>query len=176
VRSRARGLGLLAVVLILAACDSGGSAPSSSPSTRPDRAALEIRPIQSLLPPGDPTVPADADLVVEPESGNGLRYALGPAALSGSIVRRARAEDLGGTGRSWIVDIRLTPSAARQYEALGRRLADREAPQNAVAVLVDGVMESQTAFDPSSADFDAIQIAGTLTGRQARELAASLDP
>jgi hypothetical protein len=167
---------LLALVPLLAACDSGGSTPSSSPSTRPDRATLEIRPIQSLLPPGDPTVPADADTVVEPESGNGLRYALGPVALSGPVVRRARAEDLGGTGRSWIVDVRLTPSAARQYEALGRRLADREPPQNAVAVLVDGAMESQTAFDPSSTGFDAIQIAGPLTGPEARELAASLDP
>lgn len=172
---RAGRVCLIAAVLVLAACDSGGSGPSSAAEPA-GRAALEVRPITALLPPGDPTVPADADMVVEPASGNGLRYALGPAALSGPIVRRARAEDLGDNGQSWIVDIRLTPSAGRQLEALGRRLADRPPPGNAVAILVDGVMESQTMYDPTSTGSDSIQIAGSLTGKQARELAASLDP
>jgi hypothetical protein len=169
-------IGLLGLVVLLPACDSGGSAPSSTPSRPSGGAKLEIRPITSLLPPGDPTVPDDADTVVEPASGNGLRYALGPPALSGPIVRRAAARDLGHNGRSWIVDIQLTPSAARQLEALGRRLADRQPPGNAVAVLVDGVMEGQTMYDPSSTDFGSIQIAGPLTGKQARDLAASLHP
>ena len=180
VTRRTGGVWLIGFVLLLGACGSGGSEPSSSPSSPSSepsgRAALEVRPITALLPPGDPTVPADADTVVEPASGNGLRYALGPAALSGPIVRRAAAKDLGGNGQSWIVDIRLTPSATRQLEALGRRLADQPPPGNSVAILVDGMMESQTTYDPSSTAFDSIQIAGPLTGKQARDARGVAEP
>ncbi len=137
---------------------------------------LEVRPIRGLLPPGDPTVPADADKVVEPTSGNGLRYALGPAALSGSVVRRARARDLGSTGQAWIVEIDLDRDGARRLEALGRRLEDQDPPLDSAAVLVGGVMESQVMFDASSPVSDSIQIVGDLDEQQARDLAASLSP
>jgi hypothetical protein len=37
-------------------------------------------------------------------------------------------------------------------------------------------MESQTMYEPSTTVSDSIQIAGPLTGKQARDLAASLHP
>jgi hypothetical protein len=160
--------------VLLGACTSGGSS-SSSPEPA-GTSTLEVRPVRQLLPPGDPTVPAGADKVVEPSTGNGLRYALGPAALAGPVVRRARARDLGGNGQSWIVDIALTPGATRRFEALGGQLSTQDPPQNTAAVLVDGVMEGQTQFEPGSAVPHSIQLAWALTRARARRLAASLSP
>jgi hypothetical protein len=171
---RRAGAALLIATVLLGACSSGGSEASSSAPA--GTSTLEVRPIRQLLPPGDPTVPADADKVVEPSTGNGLRYALGPAALEGPIVRRARARDLGGNGQGWIVDIALTPEAARRYRALGRELIVEEAPKNSAAVLVDGVMEGQVAFEPGTPLPHSILLASDLTGARARELAGSLSP
>jgi hypothetical protein len=170
---RRAGAALLIAAVLLGACSSGGSDSSSEPG---GTSTLEVRPIHRLLPPGDPTVPTGADQVVEPSTGNGLRYVVGPAALSGPVVRRARARDLGGNGRSWIVDITLTPAATRRFEALGRQLAAQEAPGNAAAVLVDGMMEGQMVFEPGVPVPRSIQLGGDLTGVRARRLAASLSP
>jgi hypothetical protein len=171
---RRRAGAALLIAVLLGACSSGGSDSSSPEPAGPS--TLEVRPIRELLPPGDPTVPAGADKVVEPSTGNGLRYALGPAALSGPIVRRARARDLGGNGRSWIVDVALTPDATDRFESLGRQLSTQDTPQNAAAVLVDGVMEGQVLFEPGAPVPRSIQLAGDLTGARARRLAASLSP
>jgi hypothetical protein len=171
---RRAGAALLIATVLLGACSSGGS-DSSAPEPA-GRSTLEVRPIRRLLAPGDPTVPADADTVVEPSTGNGLRYAVGLPALSGPIVRKARARDLGGTGQGWIVDITLTPGATRSYEALSRHLAAQEPPRDAVAYLVDGVMEGQMTFEPGSPTTGSIVLAGDLSGVRARRLAASLTP
>jgi hypothetical protein len=180
VSRRRAAAALLIAAALLGGCSSGGSessSPSSASSPEPARrSALEVRPVLQLLAPGDPTVPAGADTVVESSAGNGLRYALGPAALAGPIVRRAQARDLGGTGRAWIVDIALTPSGTSRLEALGRRLATQDPPHNGAAVLVDGVMEGQLVFDPGAPVPRSIQLAGDLTGARARRLATSLSP
>src|SRR5215218_2110981 len=56
----AGGVLMIVLVAFLVACDSGGS-PSSTASEPSGGATLEVRPVTALLPPGDPTVPADAD-------------------------------------------------------------------------------------------------------------------
>jgi hypothetical protein len=177
---RRAGAALLIATALLGACSSGESDSSggsdSSARDPAERSTLEVRPIRRLLAPGDPTVPADADTVVEPSTGNGLRYAVGPPALSGPIVRKARARDLGGTGQGWIVDITLTPEAARSYQALGRQLSAQDPPRDAVAYLVDGVMEGQMAFEAGSPPSGSIVLAGDLSGSRARRLAESLTP
>ena len=99
-----------------------------------------------------------------------VRYVLGPAGLTGSDVRSAKAQLVSG---EWTVDLHLTGSGATRWDALAQRQFHA-----LVGVVVDNKVISAPVTQPTQATFSTfagqLQIAGGLTEHQARSLASSL--
>jgi preprotein translocase subunit SecD len=115
----------------------------------------------------------DACVVLPGRDGaESARYYLGPAALTGSGVRSARARFLGGTD-GWVVLLRLNGDGRDKFNALAKESYPKEAPQNSVAIVLDSVVQSAPAFRTDTFDGD-VQISGDFTETEARDLATVL--
>ena len=143
------------------------------------RAAIaSCDPQQVLALPRIPTTTREQDrrdtCVVLPtrDGAKGARYLLGAAALTGSGVRSARARFLGGTD-GWVVLLRLNGEGRDKFNALAKASFPKEAPQNSVAIVLDGVVQSAPAFQTDTFDGD-VQISGDFTETEARDLATVL--
>ena len=99
-----------------------------------------------------------------------VRYVLGPAGLTASDVKSAKAHLVSG---QWTVDLNLTGSGATKWDALAQRQFHA-----LVGVVVDNKVLSAPVMQPTQASFSSfagqLQVAGGLTEHQARSLASSL--
>jgi preprotein translocase subunit SecD len=163
----------------LVATGTGLTQPASI-ATKPG--LLEFRPVVAILPadqdspPGDAaTVPsADEVLPARPIRGSvDVRYGVGPVALTGADLSGAKAEFIGGQ-EGWVVITTLTNAGHRKFNDLAHTLYPKTPPQNAVAIGLDGVVQSAPAFQTDSFSGD-IQITGNFTKKQAEQLAVVLN-
>lgn len=156
----------------------GGPTTTAVPGTT--KATLEIRPILFVYPaahsaPGGDVAPIGYEILASRSgpSGPGPRYVVGPAALTGKSVRSAEAVQVPGEG--WAVDLTLDQHGSEQFNALAARLFPKRPPENSVAVVVDGVVQSAPALRTSRFEGESIQISD-FTEREAKALAASFAP
>jgi preprotein translocase subunit SecD len=170
---------LVVTMLVLGACDSGGS-ESASTTTRPKaRAQMQVRPVVVTFPPptsGEAIGAGPGYDVLEsaPRAGQAaLRYGVGPVAMTERDVRHARATRFPGEG--WVVDITLAPSGVRTMNRLAKELFPKTPPQSSIAIVVDGKVQSAPVFAEPTFSGDQVQISAALSREQARDLAASLD-
>jgi preprotein translocase subunit SecD len=84
-------------------------------------------------------------------------------------VVSAKAEDL-GKPFNWVVTFRLNDAGTTKMNRLARASYNRQPPENSVAIVVDGVVQSAPAFREPSFIGD-IQISGNFTEAQAKALA-----
>ncbi|MGZ4736538.1 MAG: SecDF P1 head subdomain-containing protein [Acidimicrobiia bacterium] len=137
------------------------------------RGVLEFRPVLELLTPM--STPANGGTVLPNRPGNdaNVRYSVGEAELTGHDVRSASATDLGDS-QGWVVNLRLTDAGATKFNQLARALYPNQLPQNEVAIVLDGVVQSAPRFmtDRFSGD---IQISGQFTQAQAKDLGVVID-
>ncbi len=135
---------------------------------------LELRPVLAILPPlapGEAVGSSTSILPGRPVHG-AAGYQVGPAALTNDDLARARAEfDPGGQG--WTVDLGLNRHGKVALNRLAHRLNPRSPPQDAVALVVDGVVQSAPAFQTDSFSGD-VSIVGGFDEAQARQLAVAL--
>ena len=101
-----------------------------------------------------------------------IRYQLGPTALTGKLVTGADARFQGGTD-GWVVDITFNSEGSTKFNALAADSFPKTDPQNAVAIVLDGVVQSAPAF--RTANFQGnVQISGNFSQTEAEDLATVL--
>ncbi len=101
------------------------------------------------------------------------RYQLGPAALTGKGVSGAKARFLGGS-QGWVVDLSLKSDGEAKFNQLAQVSFPKQPPQNAVAIVLDGVVQSAPAFQASSFSGGQVQISGNFSEGDAKDLATVL--
>ena len=125
-------------------------------------------------PPNTPAAQdkRNATVILPGRDPKGTRYELGPTALTGKLVTGADARFLGGTD-GWVVDITFNSDGSTKFNALAAVSFPKPAPQNAVAIVLDGVVQSAPAFRTSSFTGN-VQISGNFTQTEAEDLATVL--
>jgi preprotein translocase subunit SecD len=110
--------------------------------------------------------------VVLPEldrDGNVMRrYVLGPAELTGKVVRTARAQAPQGFTGDWSVTADFTGAGSRQFDELAQRNFQRQ-----VAIVLDGVVKSAPTINAQQFNGTA-EITGQFSEREAKDLALVL--
>jgi preprotein translocase subunit SecD len=134
-----------------------------------------------------PTTAAEDDepeaVVVLPHT-DGSRYQLGPTRLRGDAVATAQARvDEFGT---WTVNLEMTEEGIEAFNELAAECHATSAacppagiggagePRGAVAIVLDGVVQSAPTINEPQFERDRIQISGGFTDREARDLALVL--
>ncbi len=125
-------------------------------------------------PPNTPAAQdkRNATVILPGRDPKGIRYELGPTALTGKLVTGADARFLGGAD-GWVVDITFNSSGSAKFNALAAASFPKTDPQNAVAIVLDGVVQSAPAFRTSSFTGN-VQISGNFTQTEAEDLATVL--
>jgi preprotein translocase subunit SecD len=139
---------------------------------------LELRPVLAILPPGsqaaeqpDGTIPAVLSGRPTNDPATSVSYQVGPPGLTNRGVHTAKAQF--GDGQGWMIDLSLNRRGEVALNRMAGALYPRDPPQNAVALVVDGVVQSAPAFQTDDFNGD-VAIAGNFTKVQARTLAVAL--
>ncbi len=99
------------------------------------------------------------------------RYQLGPTALTGRLVTGADARFASGNG--WTVVLTFNSTGSAKFNALAAASFSKASPQNQVAIVLDGVVQSAPAFRTSSFDGN-VEISGKFSQTEAEDLATVL--
>lgn len=145
-----------AAKLIIQSCDA--AAVSAKASQLPDTAEEDDVADQCVLLP-----------VRNGKEAPVLRLLLGKALLTGSDVETASPGFVPGTGPT--VDMKLTGGGAEKFNKLAAEAYSKPAPQNQVAIALDGQVLSAPAFRTSNFAGGNVQISGSFTQAEARDLA-----
>ena len=132
------------------------------------------------LTPRDEDLP-DAEVVL-PELGDDGEvvavYQLGPSQATGEIVADASAELNQTTGR-WTVALEMKggEDGIDQFNAIAAQCSppSETCPTGQLAIVLDSVVHSAPVIQTASFDKDEIQISGSFTESEAKDLALALD-
>ena len=158
------------------------TAPTTATSV-PTPSTTAVGPATTATTPAAPAVtnppntPAAQDqrgatVILPGRDPKGARYQLGPTALTGKLVTGANARFLGGAD-GWVVDITFNSEGSTKFNALAAASYPKADPQNAVAIVLDGVVQSAPAFRTASFTGN-VQISGNFTQTEAEDLATVL--
>ncbi|HMF03783.1 MAG TPA: protein translocase subunit SecD [Acidimicrobiia bacterium] len=98
-----------------------------------------------------------------------VRYLLGPAALTGKDTSGAKSEFAQGQG--YAVSLNLKGSGQDKFNQLAQESFPKQPPQNSVAIVLDGVVQSAPRFQTANFGSGPVQITGSFTQGQAGDLA-----
>jgi preprotein translocase subunit SecD len=134
---------------------------------------VEATPALASFPSTAPTKDTPKDTVLLPglKGTTNDRYLLGPAALTGHIVKSAHAEET--TAQGWVVDMTLTGTGLGKWNTLAKRYF-----HEVVGIELGGVVQSAPLTEPNTATFktfSSVQISGTFTQQSAQALALALN-
>jgi len=111
----------------------------------------------------------DLPLVTCDRDGS-ARYVLGPAEVLGTQVKNATAAiDTEGSG-GWFVSLDFNKEGSGKFSAVTQRVVSLAAPQNQVAIVLDGLVVSAPRII-SAITGGSAQITGDFTQQEARDLA-----
>jgi preprotein translocase subunit SecD len=137
----------------IASCDSTAiSALASVPNT----AASEDKASACVVLPG------------RAQEKQQIRYLLGPAALTGKDTSGAKSRFIQGQGYG--VDLSLKDSGRTKFNQLAQESFPKQPPQNSVAIVLDGVVQSAPRFNEPNFPGD-VTISGSFTQGEASDLA-----
>jgi preprotein translocase subunit SecD len=156
----------------------GASTTTSSTPTSPTSAATATTPTTAPAsvtnPPNTPPALDKRDAtVILPDRDGKVRYQLGPTALTGKLVTSANAQFSGGGGSGWVVILSFNDVGKAKFNQLAATSYSKTPPQNAVAIVLDGVVQSAPAFRTSSFTTD-VEISGNFSQTDAEDLATVL--
>lgn len=135
--------------------------------------AVGATPALATYPTTSPADDAGTATVLLPglnttSDNGGPRYLLGPAELTGHIVKKAVAKST-ALGQ-WVVGMRLTAQGTTGWNAMAEKYF-----HEVIGIELDGVVQSAPLVLPAAASFTAfdgsVQISGNFTKSQARRLA-----
>jgi preprotein translocase subunit SecD len=107
-------------------------------------------------------------LPVRKQEGVAPRLYLGPTALTGKGVDSAKSQFSQGEG--YAVTVKFNDQGAQDFDALAAESYPKSPPQNEVAIVLDGEVQSAPAFRTSSFSGD-VQITGSFSPSEAGDLA-----
>lgn len=110
--------------------------------------------------------------VVLPSRDGTVRYQLGPTVMTGRTVTSASARYAQGQG--WAVNLSLNSRGCDLFNQLAAESFPKQPPQNAVAIVLDGVVQSAPAFQTQSFQGCDVQITGAFSQTEAEDLATVL--
>ena len=135
------------------------------------RGLIEFRPVLALVPRGVSVEGATPDSVLPSRDPAAPRYHVGPAAVTGG-VKSARALDVGGLD-GWAVDFSFTRAAMADFNRLAADLFPKPPPENSVAIVTDGILQSAPAFRTTHLS-GSVQVTGNFSHAEADALVAAL--
>jgi preprotein translocase subunit SecD len=97
-----------------------------------------------------------------------IRYFLGPAALTGKDTSGAKSRFIQGQGYG--VDLSLKDSGRTRFNQLAQESFPKQPPQNSVAIVLDGVVQSAPRFNEPNFPGD-VTISGSFSQGEASDLA-----
>jgi preprotein translocase subunit SecD len=103
-----------------------------------------------------------------------VRYQVGPVSMTNADLKAARAVTTPGQG--WSVDVTLTRAGSRHLNDLARALFPKQPPENGLAFVVNGEVQSSVAFSTPGPYNGDMAISNNFTEAKAKSLAASLNP
>jgi len=98
-----------------------------------------------------------------------VRYLLGPAALTGKDTSGAKSEFQQGQG--YAVSLDLKGSGQDKFNQLAGASFSKQPPQNSVAIVLDGIVQSAPRFQTANFGSGPVQITGSFTQGEASDLA-----
>lgn len=98
-----------------------------------------------------------------------IRYFLGPAALTGKDTSGAKSQFAQGQG--YAVSLNLKGSGQDKFNQLAQQSFPKQPPQNSVAIVLDGVVQSAPRFQTANFGSGPVQITGSFTQGEASDLA-----
>ncbi len=159
--------------------------PESSTSTTPTPAPSVVAPVPTDATATDPNAAAgileptksvddkrNATVVLCGRDGS-PRYQLGPTVMTGRVVKSARSR-FGGGGGGWAVVLSLNSTGSERFNALAAESFQKPQPQNAVAIVLDGVVQSAPAFQTDNFQGGNVEITGDFSQSDAEDLATVL--
>jgi len=155
----------------------GGATPFQDPSTTTTAAGEPSDPPGLELTPREEDTPEATVLLEEPgEDGKAANtYQLGPAGATGTIVKTARAE----LGQDGVWTVALEIKGGDGIDAFNAIAADCFAqsptcPTGQLAIVLDSEVKSAPTIQQPSFEADGIQITGSFSESEAKDLALVL--
>jgi preprotein translocase subunit SecD len=147
--------------------------PNNSVQQFSSNTQIPIDPNYSVVKTTKPTADLPTENVILPYLGQpGTRYLLGKAQLTGQAVGKAVAQQtqLG----AWVVNYTLTKTGSPEWDAVAQKNFHQ-----ALAIELDGVIQSAPLIQPSQASFTSFagtgQISGSFTEQGAKNLAIAME-
>jgi len=153
------------------------TAPANNAAAKAAVASCDPNRIGALLSAGTKvanTVAADDKrtacvlLPLRNQQGATARLLLGPTALTGKGVDSAKSRFSQGQG--YAVTVKFNDAGAKKFDELAAASFPKSPPQNQVAIVLDGVVQSAPAFRTSSFSGD-VEITGNFSPSEAGDLA-----
>ena len=153
---------------------STSSAATSSTTAATSASTTATTAPAATTPPPNSTPAEDKRnaTVILPDRDGKVRYQLGPTALTGRLVTSASARfNSGGSG--WVVVLNFNSVGQKKFNDLAASSYSKSPPQNAVAIVLDGVVQSAPAFQTPNFD-GSVEISGNFSQTDAEDLATVL--
>ncbi len=160
------------------------SVPTDAQGNPVDPATVTTAPAQGTPPATAPVDPGDnltprasdqADEVVVLEDKEGTRYQLGPTLATGQIVASAQPQLQNG---QWSVSLEMKGGAngIDKFNDIASKCyaGDQDCPSRQLAIVLDSVVQSAPTIQEPSFSKDQIQISGSFTESEAKDLALVL--
>jgi preprotein translocase subunit SecD len=135
----------------------------------------QATPALAKYPTTTPTQDKETATVLLPglSGATGGRYLLGPAELTGHIVKKAVAETT--TVGKWVVEVTLTGPGSTGWNTMAKKYF-----HEVIGIELDGIVQSAPITLPNATSFTTfstgkVQISGNFTQQQAQNLALALN-
>lgn len=158
---------------------SASASPSASASVDPATAklqaeysALDCTDKAARAKAGDGAKPTDSTVACGENAGVWYKYVLGPAAVSGTDIKKAAAVLDTTSGAGWKVTMDFTSSGSKKFATITSQLAQNTAPQNEFGIVLDGEVVSAPSVTQSLSG--SVEITGSFTQAEAQDLANML--
>jgi preprotein translocase subunit SecD len=148
------------------------AATSSTTAATSASTTATTAPVATAPPNSTPAEDKRNATVILPDRDGKVRYQLGPTALTGRLVTSASARfNSGGSG--WVVVLNFNSVGQKKFNDLAASSYSKSPPQNAVAIVLDGVVQSAPAFQTPNFD-GSVEISGNFSQTEAEDLATVL--
>ncbi|MCX4861820.1 protein translocase subunit SecD [Streptomyces canus] len=161
---------------------SSSASPSAPASTAPSAAEAKLQAQYTALDcskkaqrttAGEGAKPGDTTVGCGEISGVWYKYLLGPAAVDGTEVKKAKAVFDTQTAAGWQVTMEFNGKGAKKFADITGQLAKNTQPQNEFGIVLDGEVVS-SPYVSSSITGGSAQISGSFTQSEAQNLANML--
>ncbi|GAB3182494.1 protein translocase subunit SecD [Streptomyces incanus] len=137
-------------------------------------AALDCTKADVRASAGDGTKATESTVACGQNSqGQWQKYILGPAAVDGTDVDKAKAVLNTQTGAGWTVTMDFTDKGSKKFADITGKLAQNPSPQNQFAIVLDGEVVSDPYVSQALTGGNA-EISGNFTQKSSEELANML--